>query len=86
MDITMLPERYDRRGFLRLLRAAGGLALGAQLLTACGAGVSTNDEGQVVNLLWSDLTRAYTPLLEDFTRATGIKVIQTIVPYNQRLD
>src|SRR5581483_1312759 len=39
-----------------------------------------------VSLLWSDTTNARTPLLDDFTKATGIKVNQTIVQYNERLN
>jgi multiple sugar transport system substrate-binding protein len=42
--------------------------------------------GGEVNLLWSDTTNARTPLIEDFTKSTGIKVNQTIVEYNARLD
>jgi multiple sugar transport system substrate-binding protein len=40
----------------------------------------------MVNLLWSDVTNMRAPLIEDFTHATGIKVNQTIVQYNQRLN
>ena len=47
-------------------------------LPAAGAGE--------VSLLWSDTTNARAPLLEDFTKATGIKVNQTIVQYNERLN
>ena len=36
-------------------------------------------------MLWSDVTNIRASLIEDFTNATGIKVNQTIVQYNQRL-
>lgn len=42
--------------------------------------------GGEVSLLWSDTTNARTPLIEDFTKQTGIKVNQTIVQYNERLN
>jgi multiple sugar transport system substrate-binding protein len=42
--------------------------------------------GQSVSLLWSDVTGNMQPLIEDFTKATGIKVDQTIVQYNERLN
>jgi multiple sugar transport system substrate-binding protein len=42
--------------------------------------------GQEISLLWSDTTNARAPLIEDFTKATGIKVNQTIVQYNERLS
>src|SRR5262249_60135522 len=41
---------------------------------------------QAVNLLWSDVTSSRAPLIDDFTNATGIKVNQTVVQYNQRLN
>jgi multiple sugar transport system substrate-binding protein len=76
----------NRRTFLRIVSAVGGAVLTNGMLTACGGrALSTNGEA-AVNLLWSDVTNAYTPLLADVTEATGIKIIQTIVPYNQRLD
>jgi ABC-type glycerol-3-phosphate transport system substrate-binding protein len=86
MADTKLTARWDRRHFLRGLGAAGSLALGNQFLAACSHRTPPHNDGRVVHLLWSDVTRAYTPLLEEFTRASGIKVVQTIVPYNQRLD
>jgi multiple sugar transport system substrate-binding protein len=79
------PDHLSRRTFLRHLAAVGGTALTCGLLGACGGGSTAGTE-QIVHLLWSDVTNAYAPLLKDFTEATGIKVIQTIVPYNQRLD
>ena len=75
----------SRRTFLRVLGNASGAALASSLLGACG-GWPTASGGQVVNLLWSDTTNARTPLLEDFTKATGIKVNQTIVQYNELLN
>ena len=59
-------------------------------LTAClshaAAGYSRSIARASVNLLWSDVSNAYAPLLADIADATGIEIIQTIVPYNQRLD
>lgn len=47
---------------------------------------STASGNGEVSLLWSDTTNARAPLIEDFTKATGIKVNQTIVQYNERLN
>ena len=63
--------------------AAEATAAPAAEATAAPAAASSAGE---VSLLWSDTTNARTPLLEDFTKATGIKVNQTIVEYNARLD
>jgi multiple sugar transport system substrate-binding protein len=76
----------NRRTFLRALGTVGGATLTSSLLGACGGRASTADGQEVVNLLWSDVTNAYAPLLADLTEATGINIIQTIVPYHQRLD
>jgi multiple sugar transport system substrate-binding protein len=73
-----------RRTFLRLVGSASGAALVSGQLGACGSS-PTASGAQVVNLLWSDVTNIRSPLIEDFTNATGITVNQTIVPYNQRL-
>ena len=76
----------NRRTFLYTLGTVGGAVLANSLLVACSSrGPTANGEG-AVNLLWSDVTNAYAPLLADMTAATGIKILQTIVPYNQRLD
>jgi multiple sugar transport system substrate-binding protein len=56
------------------------------LLVGCGGTAPSTNGEAAVNLLWSDVTNAYAPLLADVTNATGIRIIQTIVPYNQRLD
>jgi multiple sugar transport system substrate-binding protein len=74
----------SRRTFLRLVGAASGTALVSGLLGSCGSSPTASD-AQMVNLLWSDVTNVRAPLLEDFTHATGIRVNQTIVQYNQRL-
>jgi multiple sugar transport system substrate-binding protein len=74
----------SRRTFLRVLGTASSAALASGLLGACGSSQTTSGE-RVVSLLWSDVTNSRAPLIEDFTNATGIKVNQTIVPYNQRL-
>ena len=57
--------------------AAGGAATSAP---AAGGG------GQEVSLLWSDTDHNRQPLLDDFTKSTGIKVNQTVVQYNERLN
>src|SRR2546427_12479571 len=75
----------SRRTFLRVIGTASGAALASGLLGSCG-GSPTASGAQVVNLLWSDVTNIRAPLIEDFTNATGIKVNQTIVQYNQRLN
>jgi multiple sugar transport system substrate-binding protein len=75
-----------RRTFLRTLGTVAGAMLTQSLLVACGDRVPATDGQGAVNLLWSDVTSAYAPLLADMTHATGIKILQTIVPYNQRLD
>lgn len=49
---------------------------------AGGSGAS----GKTVSLLWSDIERRRAPLIEAFEKKTGIKVNQTIVEYNARLD
>jgi multiple sugar transport system substrate-binding protein len=76
----------SRRTFLRTLGAVGGTALIGHGLVACSGKASSPADEAVVNFLWSDVTNAYEPLLADVTEATGIKVLQTIIPYNQRLD
>jgi multiple sugar transport system substrate-binding protein len=42
--------------------------------------------GQEVSLLWSDTDHNRAALIADFEKASGIKVNQTIVQYNERLD
>jgi multiple sugar transport system substrate-binding protein len=76
----------NRRTFLRTVSTVGGAALTHGLLVACGGRGPTANGAAAVNLLWSDVTNAYAPLLADMTNATGIKILQTIIPYNQRLD
>src|SRR5215510_13221162 len=78
-------ELLSRRTFLRGVGTASGAALASSLLGSCGSGPTASGE-KVVNLLWSDVTNIRAPLLEDFTDATGIKVNQTIVQYDQRLN
>jgi multiple sugar transport system substrate-binding protein len=82
-----------------LLAACGGGTAGpaatsapaaAATAPAAGGGEATAAPaaggGQEVSLLWSDIQHTHAPLIEDFTKATGIKVNQTIVEYNARLD
>jgi multiple sugar transport system substrate-binding protein len=75
----------SRRTFLRVVGTASGAALASSVLGSCGSG-PTASGAQVVNLLWSDVTNIRAPLIADFTHATGIKVNQTIVQYDQRLN
>jgi multiple sugar transport system substrate-binding protein len=77
---------FNRRTFLRTISAVGGAMLTNGMLAACGGKARSTDGEAAVNLLWSDVTNAYAPLLAEMTDATGIQIIQTIVPYNQRLD
>jgi multiple sugar transport system substrate-binding protein len=85
MSVATQRSHLSRRTFLRVLRTASGAALASGLLSSCGSHPTASGV-QVVNLLWSDVTNMRAPLLEDFTNATGIKVNQTIVQYNQRLN
>jgi multiple sugar transport system substrate-binding protein len=59
--------------------AAGGAAA----TSAPAAGASG---GQEVSLLWSDIDHHRAELISDFEKASGIKVNQTIVQYNERLN
>lgn len=47
---------------------------------------AATDGEQVVNMLWTDTSNARQPLIADFTAATGIKVNQVQVQYNELLD
>jgi multiple sugar transport system substrate-binding protein len=76
----------NRRTFLHTISAVGGAVLTNGLLVGCGGTAPSANGEAAVNLLWSDVTNAYAPLLADVTNATGVGIIQTIVPYNQRLD
>lgn len=60
--------------------AAGGAAAATSAPAASGGGE------QVVNFLWTDTNNTRQPLIADFTKATGIKVNQTQVQYNELLD
>jgi multiple sugar transport system substrate-binding protein len=77
---------FNRRTFLYTMSAIGGTVLTNGMLTACGGKALSPNSQAAVNLLWSDVTNAYAPLLADMSAATGIKITQTIVPYHQRLD
>ena len=85
MGTVTQQSPLSRRTFLRVVGNASGAALASSLLGACGSS-PTASGAQVVNLLWSDVTNMRAPLIADFTNTTGIKVHQTIVPYNQRLN
>jgi multiple sugar transport system substrate-binding protein len=76
----------NRRTFLRTVSAVGSAVLTNGFLVACGGRARSINGEAVVNLLWSDVTSAYAPLLAEISDATGITIIQTIVPYHQRLD
>ena len=79
-----------RRAFLRSLGLLGGAALAACAApptapAAKPADTGTSSGGEV-SLLWSDTENRRAELIADFTKATGIKVNQTIVQYNERLN
>jgi multiple sugar transport system substrate-binding protein len=88
----------SRRAFLRRAGLLGGAALAGPLLAACGGAQPTPGTGgaatsappaggqQEVSLLWSDVDHRRKPLLDAFTQATGIKVNETVVQYNERLN
>lgn len=50
------------------------------------AATSSTGGDQVVNMLWTDTNNTRQPLIADFTKATGIKVNQVQVQYNELLD
>ena len=71
----------SRRAFLR----AVGMAGSASILAACSPAATPPAEtgGEpVVNFLWTDAQNTRQPLIKDFEAATGIKVNQTQVAYN----
>ena len=96
------PNQISRRVFLRALGAAGGAALlaacggGGTAATptsapsggaaATSAPAAAGGGEQTVNLLWSDINNARQPLLDAFTKETGIKVNSTRVQYNELLN
>ncbi len=90
-----LEERsqLSRRAFLQ----AVGFASGAALLAACAPSVAPTPAAgsaaapaaagdQVVNFLWTDSQNTHQPLIKEFETATGIKVNQTQVSYNDLLN
>jgi ABC-type glycerol-3-phosphate transport system substrate-binding protein len=92
--------RMNRRAFLRAAGLAGTAALAAcaappaaapsapaqPAAGATAAPQAAGAEGGEISFLWSDTENRRAPLIEDFTKATGIKVNQTIVQYNERLN
>jgi multiple sugar transport system substrate-binding protein len=54
--------------------------------TSTTAPAASGGGDQVVNMLWTDTSNARQPLIADFTKATGIKVNQVQVQYNELLD
>ncbi len=94
-------NRYEmnRRAFLQAVGLLGGASLlaacaaptgGAQApgsaATTSSAAASSSTGGQVVNFLWTDTSNLRQPLIQDFEKASGIKVNQTQVQYNQLFD
>jgi multiple sugar transport system substrate-binding protein len=84
-------------GGAALLAACGGAATspsggGAAATSAPAAGGAAATSApaaggeQVVTLLWSDIDNARQPLIDDFTKATGIQVNSTRVQYNELLN
>lgn len=92
----------SRAVWLRFRIEASSLVGSASLLAACapqgaapapggaaaptGAAAAAGGGEQVVSLVWSDTSNFRQPLIKDFEAATGVKVNQTIVQYNQLLD
>jgi multiple sugar transport system substrate-binding protein len=71
--------------------SGGGATAAPEATTTGGAApeattAPASGGGQEVSLLWGDTTNSHAPLIEDFTKQTGIKVNQTIVQYNERLN
>jgi hypothetical protein len=58
----------NRRTFLRTVSAVGGAVLTNGFLVACGGRARSINGDAVVNLLWSDVTSAYAPLDDRYTR------------------
>ena len=86
-------NRRNNIGRRTFLRTAGALAGGAVLASCAPAASSPTAApasgpaaGGAVNFLWTDTLNNRQPLLVDFTAATGIKVNQTQVQYNELLD
>ncbi len=95
-------NRYEisRRAFLQAAGLLGGATLlaacappaaapgGAATTSteAAGSGAAASGGEQVVNFLWTDTSNFRQPLIKDFEAATGIKVNQTQVQYNQLFD
>lgn len=63
--------------------AASTASAGASSSTASSTAAGN---GQVVNFLWTDSNNTHQPLIAAFTKATGIKVNQTQVQYNELFD
>ncbi len=83
----------NRRSFLQAVGLAGGAAFLAACAPQGGAAPAANNAPaqqssgeQVVNFLWTDAQNTHQPLIQDFTKATGIKVNQTQVQYNDLLN
>src|SRR4051812_46668241 len=51
--------------------------------TAPTTAAAPGDSGEVINMLWTDTDNLRQPLIADFTKATGIKVNQVQVQYNE---
>lgn len=66
--------------------AAGAAATAAPEAAATTAPAAGTSGGGEISFLWSDTTNARAELIKDFEKASGIKVNQTIVEYNARLD
>ncbi|MBA3945806.1 MAG: extracellular solute-binding protein [Herpetosiphonaceae bacterium] len=64
----------------------GSATSAAAAATSTETGAAAAAGGEVVNFLWTDTNNTRQPLIADFTKATGIKVNQTQVQYNELLD
>jgi multiple sugar transport system substrate-binding protein len=73
-------------GFTLLLSACGTETPTTAPATSAPATTAPSSSDQVVNMLWTDNNNLRQPLIADFTAATGIKVNQVQVQYNELLD
>jgi multiple sugar transport system substrate-binding protein len=75
----------SRRAFLRAVGLAGGASILATCTPAAAPAAEPSGE-RMVNFLWTDAQNTHQSLIKDFEEATGIKVNQTQVAYNDLLN
>jgi multiple sugar transport system substrate-binding protein len=64
----------------------GGAATSAPAAGGAATSAPAAGGGQTINFLWTDSSNFHQPLIKDFEQATGIKVNQTQVQYNELLN